>query len=348
MRILLLSPLPPPAGGIATWTSLFLNFNKVNGSIIDVINTSVVGARINNFIKKSIKDELYRTANIFSETKKHLKRYKYDVVHINTSCSKLGMIRDYLCIKIVKAFKIKLVIHCHCDTSFMVKGKFSELIFKKICRLADKIFCLNTSSQFHVKYLSAKESVIIPNFIDKQVIKNVDRIQISNQVKSIIYVGHIVKTKGCSDILTVAKQMPHIRFKLVGYLSDEIKAISASGNVEYLGEISKDEVLEQMLKSDILLFPSYTEGFPNVVLEAMASGLPIIATPVGAIPDMIEDKGGILVNIEDVTNIIDAINVLQDKGIRQRMSEWNRAKVNRCYTVDKVIKHIFNEYSTVK
>ena len=344
MKTLLLSPLPPPAGGISTWTKLFLNSEQAQENEVDFVNLSVTNKRITNVYKKNLFDEIKRARKIERETHNNIKANKYEVVHINTSCSKFGMIRDYLCARNVNSKDTQLVIHCHCDTSDMVKGKLSEFIFKMLCQKADKIFCLNMNSYHHIERLTKKQSIIIPNFIEESVLSSYSRNIISDKIKNIIYVGHVVKSKGCDDIIEVAKRMPDINFVMIGNLSDEIRAISAPYNVKFLGEIPKDEVFEEMRRADLLLFPTHAEGFPNVVLEAMASGLPIVTTNAGAIPDMIEDKGGIIVQIGNVDEMVAAINSLDSKELREQMSLWNIDKVKRCYTVQTVIETIFDEY----
>lgn len=347
MKILLVSPLPPPAGGIATWTKLYINSKKVKDNSLIVVNTAVKGSRIDNFVKRSIKAEVRRTLDIYKKIKRYTGHDEFDVVHFNTSCSKLGMIRDYICAKEAKGKGGKLILQCHCDTSYMVQGRIAEYFFEKLCNISDRILCLNRSSRKHIKSVSGKDSVIIPNFIELKSLNIMPEKIISEVIKTIIYVGHITKSKGCSDIISVAKKLPTVTFKLIGYLSDEIKEIPISDNIEYLGEVSKDEVINQMLKADLLLFPSYSEGFPNVVLEAMACGLPIVATPVGAIPDMVKDSGGILVDVGDIEGMVQAIENLQDRQTRLKVSRCNKERVTKEYTVDTVINQIFIQYSQV-
>ena len=348
MNILLLSPLPPPVGGIATWTLLYKNSKEAKKNIVDIINTSVIGSRAITITEKNYFQEIYRFKKIYSELSSRLNTKNYDIVHINTSCSKFGLIRDCFLAKKAKRKKTKVVVHFHCDTSYMVKGKLHRYYFLKLCEIADRIFCLNTSSQKHIKIISNKESIIIPNFIDfdSKLMEKFEKI-ISDEIKNIIYVGHIVKRKGCDDIISVASKLPSIKFKMIGPVSNDIKEIPAPNNIEYLGEVSKDEVIEEMCDADLLLFPSHTEGFPYVILEAMACGLPIISTPVGAIPDMLENKGGILVNVKDVDAMVKAIEYLQNKYYRKSMSLWNQKKVINTYTTEIVMNKLFKEYSNV-
>ena len=337
-----MSPLPPPAGGIATWTKLFSNSEIAQKNDVDIVNTAIKGKRANKLEKKHIFDELKRLASIYFSLKNKLKN-DYDIVHINSACSTLGMIRDYMCVQKAKKSKSKVIVHFHCDTSYMVKGKFSQFLFRKICNRADQIFCLNQSSEHHIKRISNKTGKKVPNFID---LKNTNfkQNEISERIENIIFVGHVIKSKGCMDIISIAKQMPTINFKLIGKESEEFQSIAKPKNIQCYGEVSKEEVINEMLLADLLLFPTYTEGFPNVILEAMVSGLPIISTPVGAIPEIIEDKGGKIIEVGNIEGFIKAIEELQEPNIREKMSIWNKEKVKKTYALDLVMKQIFMEY----
>lgn len=344
MKVLLISPLPPPSGGIATWTDLYINSNEAKRNYVKVINTAINGDRINNLAKISLWDELKRAFNIYYGTKQFLQKDTFDVVHLNTSCSLYGMIRDVICAIRVKRSGKRLILQCHCDTSVKIKGRLSQLVFKKLCNLSNIVISLNKASRNHIEELTGENSLIVPNFCKTDTLDNFYEKTTFGNIKIIIYAGHITKAKGCDSVITVARKLPDITFKLIGYISDEIKEIPCTDNVRFTGEISKHDVISEMVAADLLLFPSHTEGFPNVVLEAMLCGLPVIATPVGAIPDMIEDKGGLLVGIDDIDGMINAIQRLEDANKRKQMSKWNRDKVLNNYSVEAVMKYLFSIY----
>ncbi len=344
LKILLISPLPPPAGGMATWTKLYLESESARNNQIVLVNTAktTIGAR--NLSKNNFKEEIKRAASIYSNISNSLGDNKFDIVHYNTSYSTLGMIRDLICARKAKFGAKKLVMHFHYDTDYAVNNKLRIFILKELCNLGDVILCLNRASQKKIKTISSKESIVIPNFIDMKTINHFADKKISSRIRTVIYVGHVIESKGCADIFAVAERMPHINFRLVGYIDDEFKTISCPRNLQLTGELRKEEVIGEMKASDLLLFPSHTEGFPIVILEAMACGLPIIATPVGAISDIIEDKGGILINVGDIDGICKALEGLQDIEVRKSMSEWNTNKVMTSYTVDIVMKMIYEIY----
>jgi glycosyltransferase involved in cell wall biosynthesis len=111
-----------------------------------------------------------------------------------------------------------------------------------------------------------------------------------------------------------------------------------------LGPLIRQEVKELLIESDVFLFPSYTEGFANAMLEAMASGLPIITTPVGANVDMIESMGGVIVEVGNSNSVIEAIDNINNSSVRSKMSEWNLNKVNNEYTIEKVMNKLISLY----
>jgi glycosyltransferase involved in cell wall biosynthesis len=347
VKILLISPLPPPAGGIASWTKRYLETQQAQANNVRIINTAVIGSRKNQFNKMKIKDELIRTINIIKSLKSELTQNMPQIVHLNTPCSKLGLIRDYLCGKLVKKSGAKLLIHCRCDVAYMVKGIIAEMYYRRLVKLADEIVTLNASSRQYTLEKCGRDSTIIPNFLPDGVLEEINsRNERRTGFKNCLYVGHITKTKGCDLILEVAQLMPHITFTMVGFVSEEIKQLDKPDNLVFVGEVSKEQVVDCMNQADMFIFPTLSEGFPNVVMEAMACGLPIVATGVGAIPDMIEDKGGIIIEVGDINGFVTAIKHIQGNSeLCDQMSTWNRTKVERRYTEQKVMDALFKKYS---
>lgn len=345
LRVLLISPLPPPAGGIASWTKQYIEWSNNHDLNVDIVNTAVIGKRAEKINSKTkILDELKRTKEIICELRKKIKDFKPQIIHLNTPCGKLGIIRDYLCSRIAKKYGIKLFIHYRCNISDQVrKSRISKYFLKKIANIADINLVLNTSSKEYLKSEANSCSIKIANFIDKTFILQGSK-QISDKIKTISFVGHIQRTKGIFEIIDAARGFPEITFKLAGPIANEIKEIGKPSNLVFVGTLTKQEVRELLIDSDIFLFPSYTEGFANAMLEAMATGLPIIATPVGANVDMIESTGGVIVEVGNSNSIIEAINSLRSFAARSKMSEWNLKKVKDEYTTSKVMNKLISIY----
>ena len=339
MKILLISQLHPYFGGVQTWAREYIEYCKKSNVDIHVIDASVTGKRsVDSNDKVNIKEEVNRCFSIWKSIKKELKDNKFDVIHLNSACSSKGIVRDYISAKLIKKFNQKLIVHCHCNIKDQLKG--NTYFFDKLVRLADKVLVLNEESyNFTLKY--KKDNVYkVPNFIDNSFI--VDKKEINDEIKNILYVGHIRHTKGINEILDASKSFKNINFLLAGPIVDKDLEVKLD-NVSFLGPKKREEVKELYKECDVFLFPSYTEGFSLSVLEAMACGLPIIATDVGTNKETILD-GGVIVKTQDSNSIVDAINKLNDKKTRDNMSVYNINRVKTLYTSDVVLDKLLKLY----
>ena len=184
---------------------------------------------------------------------------------------------------------------------------------------------------------------LLPNFIDEEQIITKPK-TINDIIRNISYVGHIQISKGVNEIIAVALKYPEVSFLLAGKVNFQPNINYFPPNVKLLGEISKAEVMTLLSMSDIFLFPSHTEGFANVMLEAMAMGLPIIATDVGANRDMINDKGGVIIGKGNIDELENAVKILSNQTLRVSMSEWNLNRVRTTYTLEIVMKQLIDIY----
>ncbi len=344
-RILLISPIPPPTGGIASWTIRYLKWAKTRELCVEVVNIALSGRRIGgNNEKRDIFDEIFRTIRILNNLRTRIRFFKPNIVHLNTSCGKYGIIRDYLCGIIVKLNGLQLVVHYRCNIRDQIGARIlQKLVLVKLSELADVNLVLNKSSSKYLDSISWKRSIILPNFIEAADIINEPKI-INANVQNIVFIGNVDKEKGVKEILEVAKYFPEIKFTLIGKVLLEIEPSQQSENVIFMGPVGNDEVINHLRSADIFLFPTYTEGFSNALLEAMAAGLPIITTPVGANEDMIEKSGGVLVQVANIHDIVTAITLLKSEELRERMSAWNTSKVKSFYNINSVMEKIIKIY----
>jgi glycosyltransferase involved in cell wall biosynthesis len=187
--------------------------------------------------------------------------------------------------------------------------------------------------------------ISMPNFIDDDIFayRAANR-QAAHGRLRVLFVGWVTVMKGCREILEVARQLPEVDFALIGPIMADMQTHleRRPANVMLYGTLDHPEVLREMCASDVFLFPSFTEGFPNAVLEAMSVGLPVVATRVGAIPEMIEDgKGGLLFEHADVPGLVRAIRTLRDDAsLRAAMGQFNREKSRAHYTYSVVTSQL--------
>lgn len=342
MKILLVSPLPPPAGGMALWTQQYLEFMNNKNIQVDVVNIAVTGKRAANYTKKNILGEVLRTLNIFKNTLIFAVRGKYGLAHVNTSCSKNGITRDKIVVQILHFFKKKIILQCHCDVRYALGNERSFKAFKHMLKQSDKCLVLNKASRDFIRENFNTEALIVPNFISEEYEAAISAPKrINENIKTALYVGHILATKGCDIIIEAAKQYPQIQFRLVGHVSQKFSEIILPENVLLLGEKDRTQVNEEYKNADVLLFPTHTEGFPLTVIEAMAYGLPIITTRVGAIPDILEDEGALYIPVNSEQALVEAIDKIKDTKCRNDMSSFNREKVKK-YLINNVLDELIN------
>jgi glycosyltransferase involved in cell wall biosynthesis len=155
----------------------------------------------------------------------------------------------------------------------------------------------------------------------------------------VIYVGAMLPKKGVHDLVEAlaAQEFRGVRLILVGdgfYLPELLAAAERMGlkdRVEWKGLLPQKVVAEELRSADIFCLPSYTEGRPNVVNEAMASGLPVIATRIGGIPDMVQDgETALLYESGDVEALRGCLRRLApDSSLRREMGSKGRELIMR-------------------
>ncbi len=143
-----------------------------------------------------------------------------------------------------------------------------------------------------------KDRIIsIPTGIESIFIHN--EVKHPDKTRKFVFIGRYERRKGIEEINNVLKELLakndiNFEFHFVGPIPQKKKIIAA--NIKYWGLITNQKKLINIIKNlDVLVCPSYSEGMPNVILEAMASGLAVIATDVGAIKEIVSGKNGWLI-----------------------------------------------------
>jgi glycosyltransferase involved in cell wall biosynthesis len=181
--------------------------------------------------------------------------------------------------------------------------------------------------------------------------------------KRLVFVGSLNKRKGVEVLLKalfiIRKRIPEIMLSFIGSgskkyvtkLKKQIEYMSLTKNVSFEGVISSEEIAEIHLKSDIFVLPTYIDNSPNSLAEAMAIGMPCIATNIGGIPSMIEHgESGFLFDLEDhnqlaglVIKLLDNLKLSKEFGLKahQKALEMN-SESNVVEQTAKVYNEIIN------
>jgi glycosyltransferase involved in cell wall biosynthesis len=170
-----------------------------------------------------------------------------------------------------------------------------------------------------------------------------------------LYVGRLSSEKGLETILA-ADRLGHLPLPVhiagEGPLLAEIKHACArpDSRLIYLGRLTRSQVVEQMKCAAVLLVPSlWYEGFPMVIVEALSFGLPIIASRIGGLPEMVQDgHPGLLFEPGDPSALLQALRTfVSDTSSIEAMRQASRAQFDRHYTEQKNYETLTEIYSEV-
>lgn len=197
---------------------------------------------------------------------------------------------------------------------------------------------------------------VVANPIDTSIYKPGPRRACPSEAPQLLFLGAIIKAKGVYDLVESFKLLksqglePHITMagdREIDQVKAHCKGAGVEGLFEFPGWVSETEKLSLLWRSDLLVLPSYAEGLPLCVLEAMACGLPIVCTDVGGLSDLVQDgENGLLFKPGEIGVLARHIaTLLGDDSLRQRMGQNNIAKIKHDYSIDMIAKRIGKLYS---
>jgi glycosyltransferase involved in cell wall biosynthesis len=148
----------------------------------------------------------------------------------------------------------------------------------------------------------------------------------------IIVVGRLSAEKGISGLLSAMAQMvtrPRARLAIVGdgplrpKLKVQAAELELDADIEFLGRLPEAETLTEIARSDVLVLPSFMEGLPIVLMEALALGVPVVATRVAGIPELVENgRNGLLFSPSDWSELAEALDrLVADPALRRRLGD---------------------------
>lgn len=350
MKVLLCSPyLQTPgiiSGGINMWANNILHYCSSIKSEVEIIPISFDRHNHVSDMTKLICRMylgLKELSSAIKETKKQINKRHFDVIHICTSAS-ISLTKDIVLLKAAKKRGIKSIIHFHFGRipDLVIKNNWEWKLINKCLSLANTAITMDMKSFSALQNNGFKNVVYCPNPLSLNIIEEIESIKEYIRIpRRLLYVGHVYPSKGVYELVNACKDLDNIELHIVGKVEANIKKeledIASNKNnglwIKFHGEIPHCEVILEMMRSSIFVFPSYTEGFPNVILESMACACPIITTPVGAIPEMLDVKNpafcGKLIptkNIEELKNAIRYYLTNFDEALAMGLRAQKRVK----------------------
>jgi glycosyltransferase involved in cell wall biosynthesis len=166
----------------------------------------------------------------------------------------------------------------------------------------------------------------------------------------VLFCGNLSRRKGAHLLPDIARRLQSDIQILYTRGLRAHSPLPALPNLIDLGMIRHADMPELMRSVHLLLFPTFREGFGLVAAEAMATGLPVIATNCSSLPELVEDgRGGYLCAPGDVAAFADRISQLaENPGLRNEMGEYNRARAERLFSLDRIVRQYQALFEEIK
>lgn len=285
--------------------------------------------------------------------------YRVELSHVHMA-SYGSFYRKSILIKLCRILNIKILLHCHgaCFEEFYnsLNDKKQRYV-KKIFNKCEKVIVLSESwKNFYSKFVEEDKIVIMYNSV--HVPEKIERSTVNGTIKG-VFLGRIGERKGVYDIIDAVEKLSkeNIRVEItiagdgeVDKAKKLIKTKKLEKEIKILNWINKDEKDEILRKSDFFLLPSYNEGMPLSVLEAMSYSLPVITSKVGGIPEIVTmEKNGILVEPGDKEELEEAIRkIVLDEKLRNNLAEKAFETINERFNLNSYIEKLEKIYKEIK
>lgn len=248
--------------------------------------------------------------------------------------------RKRLIINLGHILGYKIVFHMHGgELRKYVAAKGTEYYMKCFRKCRHVVFLTDAWTKYAQQELGCTNAVTLMNIVPTPTMAKQPRTE--GAPISLVYLGYIYKEKGIFDLLDVIasnrdRWLGHLTLTIGGQWNEDrvlnfIKDNDLGGIVKFVGWVSGDDKATILSKTDILILPSYYEGLPISILEAMSYAMPVITTPVGGIPEVVTDGvEGTLFTPGDkaaMTRAIDRYIECPGLIIKQGNAGWEKSKL---------------------
>lgn len=364
-------------GGSASSTLLIisgLNKDRFNVTLISGCTNDPDGEIANFIAQKNLNyiliPDLTREIRLLKDIKAFFRIYhfikeeKFDIVH--TSTSKAGILGRWA----AKLAGVKLIVYSpqgHIFYGYYGWGKTKLFIYleKLTGLITDRIITLTQrGKEEHLNYKIAKPNKFVPIYdgieiemfsnFQIDIIKEKEKWGIPSDAPVIGTVTRLEPVKGNQYFIAsfpqIIKIFPQLKVFIVGdgnereKLKHYVRKLGLSENVIFTGQCKDIRGIVSIF--DIFVLPSLNEGMGVCLLEAQALGVPVVATKVGGIPEVVKDGiTGILIPARNPKAMSEAIiNLLKNKSLRKNMSEEGRKWIDNRFSAESMVEKISDLY----
>ena len=293
-----------------------------------------------------------------------LYRFHPQIIHLHTSQG-IAWLKDTFFVFVGKSHGCRIILHMHggnFDRLYDKNPRFMQNYTGRVMRLADAIIAVSTEWRRRLaQIVPGGHIVTFRNCIAVEAISPHPIHRSSNTAKG-LFLGRVGPRKGAFDLLEAMGRLKSRNCSLQVWIAggeerqgDLLKASARREELQLLdqyqlvGTVRGAEKAELLSKASLFVLPSYDEGLPMAVLEAMAAGLAVVSSPVGGIPEVVKDGyNGFLVTPGDVEALADRLAILaNDTHLREEMGRRSREIAVREFDVNAYVRRLVALYESL-
>lgn len=350
LRVVMAGPLPPAIGGMVTVID-DLRTSRLARDVDLVLFDTKKTTPVNRSLLEGVTARLGLWARWWTAL-----RGRGTIAHIHT-CSGLSFFLDGSLLLLARLRGVPALLHIHgglFEDFLKSLSPAARWLARLIARAADRVIVLSSGWQARLApLLPGARLTVVENGIS---LPDTPAARAGMSVPSILFLGNVSTAKGVEDLIDAVARLKH-PFRLVLVGSDEPEGTSTrmhsramqlgiSEQVVFAGPAYGAAKHEHLRSADVFVLPSHVEALPMALLEAMANGLPVVATRVGAIPSVVESEhNGLLIEPRDVPALAQALErLLGDASLRTRLGANARQLAHERYGVDRAADELMQLY----
>lgn len=353
--VLMVGTSPEMRGGIASVVSAYRDGGFFTWANVHYVNTHIEG---------TIGQRAWQFLKALSMTIRTLATGSVAIVHAHVA-SKGSFWRKVLVLWIARRFGVPTIFHMHGGgfagfADHGLGGAVLRAAIRSTLEASATVIVLSERWAEWVREFAPQSHVrVVGNPV--RIPEKVGELRLAGENRRggrVLYLGLIAEAKGSFDLLrawaNVRDRVPHWRLVVGGNgevdrFLKEAELLGISADVDYLGWVSGSEKDRELASADIFVLPSYKEGMPVSILEAMAFGAAVIATPVGGVPDMMTPEvHGLWVQPGDIAALVQSLERLATSAdLRERLTRASREHVIAHYSTQTVLEGLKSVYREV-
>jgi glycosyltransferase involved in cell wall biosynthesis len=290
-----------------------------------------------------------------------IRRRRPDIVHLNTSLNARAFWRDIIYAIVAKLHGARVVCQVHggkLPQEFLGDNRLARALLRFLLGIPDVVVVLaSVELAAYRRFLPGKWIALLPNGIDPAAFAHERRDPSDARALRLVFLGRLAHNKGVHELLAglqvALERGARVRLYIAGSGPEESalrSTVSRQGlenAVTFAGATFEGGKSGLLRETDVFVLPSQSEGLPIALLEAMAAGNAVIATPVGAMPDVVmPGRHGLLVPAGDPAALADAIRTLDaDREAVARMQQACAARIAAGYSLERLAEGFIDLYA---